>query len=234
MTTTAPFQTTDTIASIVERHPDASRLFEQAGLDYCCGGKLPLAEACRRKGIDPQEILAALDFAAEPPPATDPAALTLTQLADHIVATHHAYLRSELPRLAFMTEKVARVHGGEDGRLVLVHKVFSGLSSEMFSHMQKEEEILFPVIRQMEAGTGGSFHCGSVAGPITQMEHEHSQAGNALAQLNALTDGYQPPTWACNTYRAMLDGLATLERDLHQHVHKENNILFPRALALEK
>ncbi|MEI6084741.1 MAG: iron-sulfur cluster repair di-iron protein [Verrucomicrobiota bacterium] len=225
-------QTTDTVGSIVAQRPALSRVFEEAGIDYCCGGKLPLAEACRKKGIDPQAFLLKLTATtATNATGVDAAAMTLTALADHIETTHHAYLKSELPRLEAMTEKVARVHGGEDARLQQVHATFLALAAEMASHMMKEEQILFPMVRQLESSaTAPVFHCGSLANPIGQMELEHEHAGAALAKLRELTDGFNPPDWACNTYRAMLDALAHLEGDLHQHVHKENNILFPRAI----
>lgn len=235
-TTTTSFKVTDTVGAIVAQRPALSRLFEQAGIDYCCGGKIPLADACRKKKLDPQQFLAALDAAATTADNRDEAvgALTLTALADHIESTHHAYLKTELPRLEAMTQKVAAVHGEHDPRLPRVREVFLGLAGEMSSHMMKEERILFPMIRQLESSAAApAFHCGSLANPIGQMEREHDAAGAALVELRELTDGFTPPAWACNTFRAMLDALAHLEHDLHQHVHKENNILFPRAIAME-
>lgn len=233
-----PFQITDTVGSIVARRPALSRAFEEAGIDYCCGGKITLAAACQKKGIDPHEFLAALKGfeAAEGSEETvDPSAMRLAELADHIERVHHAYLKAELPRLDAMTRKVAAVHGGDNPRLHEVRDTFVALNEEMSSHMSKEEEVLFPLVRQLEAGgTAGSCQCGSIAQPIQRMELEHNEAGEALARLRDLTDGFTPPDWACNTYRAMLDGLAHLEHDMHQHVHKENNVLFPRAIDMEK
>lgn len=153
----------------------------------------------------------------------------------HIESTHHTYLKTELPRLDLMTEKVARVHGDKDSRLHRVRDAFVALRSELEPHMMKEERILFPIIRSLEASSNRQeFHCGSVANPIRQMESEHDHAGNALSVLNESTDGYTPPDWACNTYRAMLDALKRLESNMHQHVHKENNVLFPKAIQLEQ
>jgi len=237
LTTTEMFKATDTVGAIVAKRPALSRVFEQAGIDYCCGGKIPLDQACQKKGIDPQTFLVTMEeavVAAGTEPLVDAAAMTLTALADHIEGTHHAYLKMELPRLGAMTTKVAAVHGEHDARLAQVRDTFAGLAAEMASHMMKEERILFPMIRQLDASKSApAFHCGSVANPIRQMELEHDQAGGALAKMRELTDGFTPPDWACNTYRAMLDALAQLEHDLHQHVHKENNVLFPRAIALE-
>jgi regulator of cell morphogenesis and NO signaling len=231
-----PFQAQDTVGSIVARKPALSRVFEQARIDYCCGGGKTLDQACREKDLDPDAVLARLEESAagsEGEPLVDAAALGLAELADHIVETHHAYLRSELPRLDRMTEKVADVHGEKESRLRLVRETFVALFSELSSHMMKEEQVLFPMVRQLESSEGvPAFHCGSLANPIRQMEAEHDRAGAALARLRELTDGYTSPDWACNTYRAMIDGLSHLEQDTHQHIHKENNVLFPRTLEL--
>lgn len=227
----------DTVGQVVARHPVLARVFEEARIDYCCGGKRTLEVVCREKGLDPQSFLARLSQSASSTDGenfVDAAAMSLSELVDHILETHHAYLRDELPRLNMLTEKVAAVHGAEDPRLVDVRKAFAGLANEMASHMMKEEQVLFPMIRRLEeSDTLPMFHCGSVANPIRQMEREHHDAGAALDCLRTLTDGYAPPDWACNTYRAMLDSLARLERDMHQHVHKEDNVLYPRAIRRE-
>jgi regulator of cell morphogenesis and NO signaling len=231
------FQVDDIVGDVVAHSPALARVFEQAGIDYCCGGRRTLGEACREKGLDPHLFLATLEKSASASgdgSVVDAMTMTLTGLADHIEQTHHAYLRSELPRLDGMTEKVASVHGEKDSRLHAIRKTFLTLSEELSSHMMKEERILFPMVRQLEASqTAPAFHCGSLANPIRQMELEHDRAGSALERLRELTDDYAPPEWACNTYRSMLDALAHLERDLHQHIHKENNVLFPRAMKLE-
>jgi regulator of cell morphogenesis and NO signaling len=206
-------------------------------IDYCCGGKISLSEACRRNKVDPEEVLEQLrrcDGDRKDEKVVDADAMSLTELADHIEATHHAYLRDELPRLDFMTEKVSRVHGDKEPRLLKVREAFVALRAELEPHMMKEEKILFPMVRQLEASAvRPEFHCGTVANPIRQMEHEHDQAGDALAILREATDDFVPPEWACNTYRAMLDALDQLEGDMHQHIHKENNVLFPKTLEVE-
>jgi len=225
-----------TIGEIVAANPALSRIFEEAGIDYCCGGKRSIAEACRSKGLDPQRILGRLESAAAERrvEGLDPMTLSLTELADHIVATHHQYLRDELPRLDMLTAKVARVHGPDDERLVALREVFCGFADEIGAHMMKEEQILFPAIRQLDSdGDGKASHCGGIAAPIRVMEQEHDGAGAALERMSELTERYTPPAHACNTYRAMLDALRELQEDMHQHVHKENNILFPRALERE-
>ena len=236
LTKTELFKLTDTVGSIVAQCPALARVFEQVGIDYCCGGKIPLAQACQKKGIDPQQLLAKLEGTATgaDDAGVNVATMSLTALTDHIEATHHAYLKAELPRLEMLTQKVVAVHGDHDARLAQVRDTFTGLAAEMASHMLKEEQILFPMVRKLEASpTLPVFHCRTLANPIRQIELEHDQAGGALAKMRALTDDFTAPDWVCNTYRAMLDALAQLEHDLHQHVHKENNILFPRAMALE-
>ncbi|MFG0284985.1 MAG: iron-sulfur cluster repair di-iron protein [Phycisphaerales bacterium JB039] len=222
-----------TVGTLVAEQPGRSRVLEKLGIDYCCGGKLPLEEACRKRGLDPAAVVAQLREADETgrPGEVDAAAMGLAELADHIEQAHHAWLREELPRLDGMTKKVSAVHGESEPRLREVREAFCALREEMFSHMQKEEQILFPAIRALERGEPAPM--GSVAGPIAQMEHEHEQAGGALAAIRAATDDFEPPAWACGTYRAMLAGLADLEADMHRHIHKENNVLFPRAMRLE-
>lgn len=230
---------TTTVGELVRERPARSRIFEQLQIDYCCGGAVPLGEACAKRGLDPQAVAQQIrQLDAEPATGDeepiDADAMTLTDLANHIEQTHHAYLKAELPRLAAMTQKVFEVHGESDPRLAEVRRIFAGLHQELSSHLMKEEQVLFPMIRQLESSDHvPAFHCGTVANPIRQMEYEHDGAGHALAILRDSTDGYQPPEWACNTYRAMLAGLQQLEWDLHQHIHKENNVLFPKAIWRE-
>jgi regulator of cell morphogenesis and NO signaling len=236
-TSTPRFPADTTLGAIVAARPGLARIFEKLGLDYCCGGKKSLAAACRAKGLEPHSVQAMLEAslaAAEADaPNVDISGLTLTQLADHIEQTHHTYLKTELPRLVEMAGRVARKHEWRDARLPQVHERVVALAEEMLSHMQKEEGILFPLVRSLEAGAAASgFHCGSIANPIRVMEAEHESAGRVTAELRELTDGFTPGPDACNTHRALLAGLAEFEADLHRHVHKENNILFPRALAL--
>ena len=179
--------------------------------------------------------LEACDEVDEASDLVDADAMTLSQLADQIEATHHAYLREELPRLDLMTEKVSRVHDDKDARLIQMRDAFVALKAELEPHMMKEEQVLFPIIRQMEAASGRlEIDCRNVSNPIREMEHEHEHAGNAWVILNQTTDGYTPPDWSCNTYRAMLDSLEKLEANMHQHVHKENNVLFVKAMEMEE
>jgi len=222
-----------TVGELVRAVPARARVFEKFRIDYCCGGKIPLAEACRDRGLDPATVLVmleALDEAAGAG-AVDADALSIAALCDHIETTHHGYLRQELPRLDFLTRKVAAVHGADESRLLEVREVFEGFSGEMVHHMHEEEQVVFPRLRAIESDEGAGVTPDELRGIFVQLEAEHDGAGDALARFRELTDGFTPPDWACNTFRALYDSLGQLESDMHQHVHKENNVLFPRALA---
>lgn len=214
--------------------PIRARVFEKLGIDYCCGGKKPLAEVCAAKSLDAATVLAmleAIDGIATGGEFADADAMGLAQLCDHIESAHHGYLREELPRLDFMTRKVSVVHGEHEPRLIEIRQVFEVLAHELVDHMRDEETAVFPRIREMDANGGSPAGREELRTALGELEHEHAQAGDALSRLRELTDGFTPPEWACNTFRALYDSLARLERDMHQHVHKENNVLFPRALA---
>jgi len=230
-----------TVADLVLEKPSRSRVFAQAGIDYCCGGKRTLMEACQSTQVDANDLLAALTNADQEQEASDQAAwqsLGLAQLADQIVATHHQFLREELPRIDGLLDQVIAAHAEKHPELHEVRRQFQLLVQDLMPHMMKEEQVLFPIIRQLEEAQAAKvalprFHCGSVNNPIRAMEHEHQIVGDCLRELRALTGGYTPPEDACPTYHAMLDGLQNLESDLHLHIHKENNILFPKAAELE-
>lgn len=227
---------TRTVGELLLDNPARARVFEAVGLDYCCGGKIALEAACRARGLDPERVaqqLAQIDEQS-PRPSDDCAGMSLTELADHIEASHHAYLRDELPRLGQLASKVAKAHGERDPRLVRLQEIVASFSAEMLHHMTKEERMLFPIIRAIESGDRPpTYGFNSIADPIRIMESEHDSSGNALSQMHDLTDGFARSSAHCNTHLALVDGLARLERDTHQHVHKENNILFPRAIELE-
>ena len=229
---------TRTIGEMVRKRPHLSRVFDKLGIDYCCGGGKSLSEACAERGLDPKtvsEVLEATEASRSVSSSeADYGTMSMTELADHIETTHHVYLRRELSRLEQMVQKVAEAHGQNHPEIRELVNIFGGLKVELEQHMMKEEQILFPAIRELEgANRETHFPFGTVANPIQMMEHEHDNAGNALGRMRELTKDYAPPDDACNTYRAMLDGLRELESDLHQHIHKENNILFPRAIEYE-
>ncbi len=227
-----------TVGALVAERIGRARVFERLGIDYCCHGGTSLADACAQRSLDVEQVLSELASGdcegAEVDDATDYAAMAAGDVADHIERTHHAYVRGELPRLTDLLAKVTEHHGERDPRLHELRQVFAALRQELELHLMKEERVLFPLVRQLEAASRKfPMHCGSVANPIRVMEHEHDDAGEALRRIRELTDDYRVPPDACNSFRALLDGLAAFEADLHRHIHKENNILFPRAAALE-
>ncbi len=225
------------VGDLVKTWPEAMRYFEGVGIDYCCGGHRTLAEACALAGVAPEavtEALAALQSSSSVgPSAADWEKATLTELTDHLVATHHAYLKTELPRLDKLVTKVVEVHGERHPELAQVYDTFQALQSDLMPHMMKEEQILFPFIQGMEHGQGGGGCFGTVQNPIRMMEAEHVTVGNLLADLRSLTNAYQVPADGCATFQALYLGLAELESDTHLHVFLENQILHPRAIAME-
>jgi regulator of cell morphogenesis and NO signaling len=229
-----------TVREIALEQPHSIRVFERLGIDYCCGGRKPLAEACNERDIPVDEVLAALDAAAN---ANEVAPVDWTkgplgQLITHIVATHHAYLKRELPRLATLAEKVVNRHGDTQAHLPALQHALKQLDEELTQHLAKEENILFPYIAGLElaqtTGTTQPSSCfGTVANPIAMTTREHDAAGGLLAEMDRLSDHFTTPACACPTYHAFYDGLKEFGQDLHQHIHLENNILFPRAIELE-
>jgi regulator of cell morphogenesis and NO signaling len=230
-----------TVSEIAAGSLATVRVFERLGIDYCCGGKRPLADVCREKGRDVAAVLGELESAmgASSTLARDWNQAPLGELIEHIVSTHHAYLNRELTPLGARVEKVYRVYNEKYGpTLTGLPEVFAGLRSELEAHLRKEEMILFPVIAAYEAASlagsplpGTPF--GTVSNPIRMMEAEHDSAGTALADIRTITTNYAIPEYACVTYRSLMAGLQELEQDLHMHIHLENNILFPRAMKLE-
>lgn len=234
---TPPAQTIATIdqtlAEVMAADPSAARVLEAFGLDYCCGGSRALVQACDEAGVDPDLVVAALsEHVPEPTPAW--ATLPPGLLADHIEATHHAYLHAELPRLHALAEKVADVHGVRHHELHDVLHSYAELRSELQPHLAKEERVVFPTIRQLAAAPApGPIPHTSIREPISVLLSDHDRAGELLERLRSLTGGFEVPDDGCASYRALYDGLAQLEADTHLHVHKENNVLFPAALALD-
>ncbi len=226
-----------TVGQWVVQCPATSRVFEDFGIDFCCGGDETLAEACRTKKIDLQAVLQRLrDVQDRPdqPDETDWSSESMSDLCDHIETMHHAFLRSELPRLEQLGRRVIQRHGEAHPELLDVMRKFQELRAELEPHMAKEELVLFPAIRQLESASRvPDYPFGTIANPIEMMEHEHDTAGGVLKEIRRLTNQFQPPPGACNSYRAWYDSLRELEVDMHLHIHKENNVLFPRALQLQ-
>jgi len=233
--------TESTLRDVVAGDYRAATVFEKHGIDYCCGGARPLGAACRDAGVPAETLLAELAGLDAVPreDGRDYASMDPAALVDHIVATHHAYVRGAIPTILGHTAKVAEKHGERHPEMVEVARLFEGVAQEMTQHMMKEEQILFPYIKVLarQAASGcpaAPSPFGSVQNPIRMMEMEHESAGNAMARIRELTGGFTPPDDACTTYQATLGELDEFERDLHRHVHLENNILFPRAVEMER
>jgi regulator of cell morphogenesis and NO signaling len=232
--------TTETVREIALGRPSSIRVFEQFGIDYCCGGRKPLAEACAANHVEVDAVIAALEAAGDTPNVAvdDWTNTSLAGLSAHIVATHHAYVRRELPRLAELARKVVNRHGGTKTELPAIQFRLAQLDEELIQHLEKEETVLFPYVVSLERAIadgspkpGGCF--GSVVNPIAMMTQEHDAAGTLIAQIRGLSHNFKTPEDACPTYYAFYDGLKEFEQDLHRHIHLENNILFPRAIELE-
>lgn len=215
-----------TVREIAGQHADSYKIFHKYGIDFCCGGKRLLSDVCEEKGIEISVI--ANDFTAleeTPSGQKDWNTETLENLINHIVDTHHQYLRDDLPRLFHLTQKVASRHGERDTHLYKVLEVYVSMANELLAHIEKEEKVLFPMIIEMEK-TGDISP--QIMMPILAMEAEHEDVGKALEELGALTESYVIKPNMCASYQALYVGLKQLEEDLKLHIHKENNILFPR------
>jgi regulator of cell morphogenesis and NO signaling len=232
------FDATTTVAEIARSAPATIKVFQQHGMDFCCGGRIPLGDACIATGLDTNEILAELDEATRTTSdARDWNEAPLTELIRHIQDRYHAPLREELPRLSAMMSKVVQRHGDRlPDVLPRLQATFEALQAGLLRHMRKEDVVLFPAIARAEAGANRGerrdYNSWGFPEPLSVMEAEHDAAGAALAEMRNVTSGYMPPEDACPTWRGLYYGFADLERTMHVHVHLENNILFPRAMKL--
>jgi regulator of cell morphogenesis and NO signaling len=214
-----------TVADFAAQRPKSIKVFQQHGIDFCCGGKRPLEAACAEAGVALDTLVREIEAAEQGPGAArqwqeEP----LPALIDHIITRYHRPLDGELPRLRAMVQRVLEVHGERDPeRLQAIAKTFAVMEAEIWPHMRKEEAILFPWIRGGNGPDAGA--------PIRVMQHEHDVLGDLLKKMRELTRDYTPPLDACATWRGLYQGLHDLEVDLHEHIHLENNVLFPRALA---
>lgn len=226
---------TETLASIVINNYYAAGILEKYHLDFCCGGKRTLTDACSEKGLDIDAVLAELLYADQSIETLQPVFTTLTaeQLVTHIVANHHLYVKQVMPRLFSHLEKVAAKHSNHFPEMIEVFRLFEDLYNEMIMHMRKEEVVLFPAIIKAEKLYMAKVPAGSESAIINQavnaMETEHDDAGKIMSKIRKLTGNYQEPGGACTTFKLSLAELKAFEKDLHQHVHLENNILFPMA-----
>lgn len=235
--------TEKSVRDLALENPAATRVFEKLGIDYCCGGNKSLAEACRTANLNINEVLGSIERADRDGPPTlvdqDWQSKPLSALIAHIRNTHHKYTREEIARLGPLFSKVCSAHGENHPELLHVREVFESLAEELSAHLLKEEMILFPYIVRMEGALNAketitTAPFGSVQNPVSMMKHEHDSAGSALRTMKEATNGYSAPTDACVSFQTLYKALASFEVDLHQHIHLENNVLFPRAVAMEK
>ena len=231
--------TTRTIRDIAVEMPQTTRVFESFKIDYCCGGRKMFFDACRNAGADPEKVLAGLEnmlnVAAKEIVPSD----SLTMLVDHILDKHHTFTHDEIRNLPPLMEKVARVHGEHHPELVEIRELLTSLANDLSMHMYKEEQVLFPYIKDLDTsvtrGTSMMYPpFGTVQHPIRMMMSEHDTAGDILKEMRRLSNDYTIPEGACPSYAGLYTRLEALEHDLHEHIHLENNVLFPRAAELEE
>jgi regulator of cell morphogenesis and NO signaling len=230
-----------TVGELAAEMPASIRIFEAWKIDYCCGGLTPLPEACSAAGKTIDDFISALEASAAVPEGAgrEWASESLATLATHIVDSYHRYTRDELQTLIPLAEKVRGVHGSRSPELVEVASLVHALSGDMLPHMLKEEQVLFPYVNQLQSASeaGGAAPTpffGTVKNPVKMMMLEHDAVGELLARLRVVTESYALPEFACFSYRELYRRLTEFERLTHEHIHIENNIYFPRAVALEE
>jgi regulator of cell morphogenesis and NO signaling len=225
-----------TIGEFVAEDYRTAAVFEKNGIDFCCGGKVAISEACREKGIELDKILAELASAGSTPidRSQNYAAWDLSFLADYIINTHHSYLYENLGQIVTYAHKVAQVHGANHPEVIEIASIFDGIATEMAAHLREEEEVLFPTIKKVEAvGKTGAMpdtkDLETVRVSLEKLIREHDEVGNAVHAIRHLANDYTLPPDACTTFMVTYQKLQEFEDDLHKHVHLENNILFPKA-----
>jgi len=228
-----------TVREVAVQIPESTRLFETLRIDYCCGGNKPLVEACKSAGVQVDNVIALLGALSKPDSNNqDFQKLSLNELVNHILETHHVFTKSEMTRLEALTDKVIGAHGSNHPELFKVGDLFRQLCADLKPHMFKEEQVLFPYIAALEQATAQNRPVpfapfGTVANPIRVMMTEHDTAGDILRLLRAVTSDYKVPADACISYQTLYNALENFEKDLHQHIHLENNILFAKAAEME-
>jgi regulator of cell morphogenesis and NO signaling len=235
--------TEKTVGELALENPGATRVFEKLGIDYCCGGGRTLEQACQAAHVPVDQaadsLAEASRAASAAPPQRDWQAEPLSELLAHIQSTHHGYTREEIARLGPLFDKVCAVHGGNHPELPHLREMFNGLAGELTTHLMKEEMVLFPYILRMEEAVVAKEPVlpppfGSVRNPVAMMMNEHDGAGRALRDMRQISGGYAAPPDACVSFQTLYRELAAFEADLHQHIHLENNVLFPRAIEMER
>ena len=234
--------TEKTVRELALENPGATRVFERLGIDYCCGGGQTLEQACQAAHVSTNQVadsLAASQSASATAPARNWQTEPLSELLAHIQSTHHVYTRAEIARLSPLFDKVCSVHGKNHPELLRLRQIFSGLAEELTTHLMKEEVVLFPYVLRMEEAVVANEPVlpppfGSVRNPVAMMMNEHDGVGSALRSMRQIGNGYAAPPDACISFQTLYQALVAFEADLHQHIHLENNILFPRAIEMER
>jgi len=227
-----------TVAEAVAENIKAAHVFKKHGIDFCCGGGVSIEKACERKGIDYTKLKEELLNVDQVSRAYDYNTWALDFLVDHIQNIHHTYVEESIPLILQYANRVAEVHGHHYTEVLEINKLFTEVANELAAHLKKEELILFPYVKQLvkaqkDGVKAATPHFGTAKNPIQVMEAEHENAGDVFKEIARLTNNYTPPEEACNTFRALYAKLDEFEQDLHQHIHLENNILFPKAIQLE-
>lgn len=229
------------VGELVKLNFKTASIFQDNNIDYCCGGNKTISEACKSTGLEPEELIGQMELITEQNDAESQYinGLSLEELSNYIVKRHHNYVRESIPPLRKNLEKICQVHGDHHPELFEINRIFTESSGDLIMHMQKEELMLFPFIRRMELSSknGASLPkspFGPVSNPISKMLAEHQQEGDRFEQISKLSGNYNIPEDACTTYEITLKQLQYFENDLHRHIHLENNILFPKAIELEK
>src|SRR5687768_4625721 len=220
-----------TVAQLAISHPGGLAVFTKYNIDYCCGGHRSIEDACSRLGLDPDKIKAEIvqSPGTETSKAFRPENWSSTFLAEYIVQNHHVYVKKSIPEIQAFLDKVCDAHGDDCLELLLIRENFSDLAEELTSHMEKEERVLFPAIKRLEAQNDVDHPLVSTLQiPVGAMEHEHVIAGDLVKQIRAASNNYTPPDFACPTFRITYKRLQEFDNDLMRHIHLENNILFER------
>lgn len=229
------------VGEVVKLNFKTASVFQKNNIDFCCGGGKTISEACTNKGLATDQLIDQLETIAKQIDADSQYIndLSLEELSTYIIKRHHNYVRESTPAIKKNIEKICQVHGDHHPELFEINRLFTETSGNLIMHMQKEELMLFPFIRRLEISFGNGSPLphspfGSVSNPISAMLAEHQQEGDRFDQISILTEKYRVPEDACTTYELTLKQLRDFENDLHRHIHLENNILFPKAIELEK
>lgn len=230
---------TKTIREIALENPAATRIFEEYKIDYCCGGGHMFGDACRRAGVSPDDVRGRIQQLLISGETGSPAGKTISELIDHILDKHHVFTKQEINRLSTLMEKVCTKHGPQHAQLYSLAEAFAELCADLIPHMDKEERVLFPFIRQLILSDANNVSVArppfrTVRNPVQMLMVEHDRDGAILKKMRDIAGDYVLPEGVCPSFGALYHGLGELERDLHQHIHLENNVLFPAAVKLEQ